>query len=87
VRGFDNAANESDDIEAIAKKTFEHNGLSVTISSFTNIIGFGSGYFSSLNVIRSFGMWASFGIFMLFFNVLTLFGALLVYDGMRQKAG
>lgn len=43
VRGYDNACKESDDHDICMQKTFEHNGLSITISSLTNIIGFASG--------------------------------------------
>jgi len=69
------------------KKTLEHNGLSITVSSLTNVIGFASGYMSSLDSIRSFGVFAAIGIMMVFFNCLTCFGGLLSYDAHRQKSG
>ena len=66
--------------------TLQHNGLSITISSLTNIIGFASGWLSSIDSIRSFGIFAAIGILMVFFNCLTLFDGLLSLDAQRQQS-
>jgi len=86
VRGYDNSAKQGKDHEYNMMKTFEHNGLSITISSLTNVIGFASGYLSSIDSIRSFGIFAAIGICMVFFNAMTLFGGILSYDARRQIA-
>jgi len=41
---------------------------------------------SSIDSIRSFGVFAAIGILMVFFNCLTLFGGLLSLDAQRQQS-
>jgi len=39
--------------------------MSITISSLTNMISFSSGYFSAMDAISSFAVFAGFGILLL----------------------
>lgn len=59
--------------------------MSITISSLTNVVSFSSGYFSELDTISSFSIFAGMGIVFLYFNTLNLFGAFMVWDAQRQQ--
>jgi predicted RND superfamily exporter protein len=65
VRGYDTGSKKHKSHRMIMQHTLANNGISITISSFTNVIGFGSGWFSSLDVIQSFGIFTAVGILML----------------------
>jgi len=77
VRGYDIGSKHHKSHRMIMQHALANNGISITISSLTNVIGFGSGYFSNLDVFRSFGMFAAIGILMLYTNVLLMFGGFM----------
>ena len=63
----------------------KHAGVSVTITTLTNVLSFLMGSITSLFAIRSFCIYASIGLFFAYVNLLTLFSAVLVYDVWRSS--
>ena len=53
-------------------KTMEHAGVAITITSITDFIAFGIGATTQLPALRSFCMYAAFGILSIFFFQVTI---------------
>jgi len=66
--------------------TMAHAGVAITITSVTNFIAFGIGASSSLPALRSFCVYASLGILIIFFFQTTWFVALLAIDEYRVES-
>lgn len=60
-------------------------GTSITLTSLTNMVSFGIGSITSLPAMSGFCKYASLGMFFDYFNQITLFSALLVYDIQRSE--
>jgi len=63
--------------------TMSHAGVAITITSITDFIAFGIGASTVLPALRSFCMYASIGIMVIFFFQSTWFTALLAIDEYR----
>lgn len=61
----------------------EHAGPSITITSLTNALAFAFGGLNSLTALRSFCVFASVCVVMLYLIVMTLFLAVVVWDTER----
>ena len=62
-----------------------HAGVAITITSITDFIAFGVGATTSLPALRSFCVYASIGILVIFFFQSTWFTALLAIDEQRVE--
>jgi len=60
-------------------------GVSITVTSFTDIVAFGTGLMSSLPALQDFSVYAFVGIFLDFLFQLTFFVAGLTLDARRQE--
>ncbi|KAF7285020.1 hypothetical protein GWI33_012334 [Rhynchophorus ferrugineus] len=63
----------------------KHAGVSITITSFTDVIAFIIGSSTILPCLESFCIYAAVGVFMTFFFALTFFSACFVLDQKRLE--
>eukprot|EP00092_Neocalanus_flemingeri_P040503 GFUD01044108.1.p1 GENE.GFUD01044108.1~~GFUD01044108.1.p1 ORF type:complete len:1044 (-),score=198.42 GFUD01044108.1:97-3228(-) len=77
---------KSKSVEDRIGATMAHAGVAITITSVTNFIAFGIGASSSLPALRSFCVYASIGIIIIFSFQTTWFVALLAIDEYRVEA-
>lgn len=61
-------------------------GMSITVTSFTNMVAFGIGMTTVMPFLRSFCMFAAMGILFLYIYEITFFVSCLVYDERRLEA-
>ena len=84
---YDNLGNEkTDDIIENVSLTLKHAGVAITVTSFTDFIVFALGATTVLPALRSFCLWCSVGIIIVYFFQATLFTALISLD-CRRLAG
>lgn len=67
-------------------KAIQQAGMSVTVTSFTNVIAFAFGITTVMPCLRSFYAFATLGILFLYIYEITFFVSCLVYDEMRLEA-
>ncbi|XP_076391692.1 patched domain-containing protein 3 isoform X1 [Megachile rotundata] len=67
-------------------KTVQHAGMSITVTSFTNMIAFAFGITSVMPCLRSFYAFSTLGIMFLYIFEITFFISCLVYDERRLEA-
>ncbi|XP_050309697.1 protein patched homolog 1-like [Anthonomus grandis grandis] len=65
----------------------KHAGVSITITSFTDVIAFIIGSSTILPCLESFCIYAAFGVFMTFIFAITFFTACFVLDQKRLESG
>ena len=65
--------------------TLGHAGPAITITSLTNCLAFAFGGTTSLPALRSFCLFASMCIFMLFFLVMSIFLSVVIWDTRRVE--
>lgn len=73
-------------IEERIAVTMQHAGVSVTVTSFSDLVAFGCGISTQMPVLRSFCLYCSIGIFFLFLLQSTLFPACLTINQRRIEA-
>ncbi|XP_065576700.1 patched domain-containing protein 3-like isoform X2 [Artemia franciscana] len=61
-----------------------HAGVSITVTSLTDVVAFGIGATTGMPALRSFCIYATTGILLLFIFVMTFFVALIAIDESRQ---
>ncbi|KAF7383567.1 hypothetical protein HZH66_012917 [Vespula vulgaris] len=66
-------------------KVVQHAGMSITVTSFTNLVAFGIGMTTMMPFLKSFCMFATMGILFLYIFELTFFVSCLVYDERRLE--
>ena len=84
VNAYDNAAYEPDPNERMAR-ALRVAGMSITVTSFTDIIAFLIGSTTSLPALRNFCFYAAFGIFFDYLYQITFFTACLALDEKRKS--
>ncbi|KAG7199741.1 hypothetical protein KM043_000413 [Ampulex compressa] len=67
-------------------KAMQHSGMSITVTSFTNVVAFGIGVTTVMPFLRSFCTFAAMGILFLYIFELTFFVSCVVYDERRLEA-
>ncbi|KAH3797092.1 hypothetical protein DPMN_150667 [Dreissena polymorpha] len=67
-------------IEERVALTMQHAGVSVTVTSFTNLVAFASGVTTQMPVLQSFCVYCSFGILFCFLMQSTVFPACLTLE-------
>ena len=67
-------------------KTVQQAGMSITVTSFTNMIAFAFGVTSIMPCLGSFYVFATLGIMFLYVYEITFFISCLVYDEKRLEA-
>jgi Niemann-Pick C1 protein len=65
------------------QEAFAHAGPSITLTSMTDAIAFFCGSSSSIMALKSFCVFAGLSIAMLFYGIITIFSAVLVFDMRR----
>ena len=85
---YDNLGGErTDDIVNNIALTMKHAGVAITVTSLTDFIVFALGGTTVLPALRSFCLWCSVGIFIVYFFSATIFTALLSLDCKRIATG
>ncbi|EZA53730.1 hypothetical protein DMN91_007862 [Ooceraea biroi] len=79
-------ADKSLDIPARIAKSIQVSGMSITVTSFTNMVAFAIGMTTVMPFLRSFCMFAATGILFLYIYEITFFVSCLVYDERRLAA-
>ncbi|XP_067132205.1 patched domain-containing protein 3-like [Centruroides vittatus] len=77
--------NEEDSVKERISQTFSEAGVSITITSLTNLSSFCIGIASSYRVVRVACIYSSLSILMDFMYQIFFFGALMALDGYREK--
>lgn len=77
---------QSTDIPIRIAKTMQQAGMSITVTSFTNIIAFAFGITTVMPTLRSFYAFATLGILFLYIYEIIFFVSCLVYDEKRLEA-
>ena len=67
------------------REALGHAGPAITITSLTNALAFAFGATGSLEALRSFCLFASMCIVMLYLTVLTIFQSVLTWDTLRVE--
>lgn len=84
IQCYDNLGNEkTESITENMALTLKHAGVAITVTSFTDFIVFALGATTVLPALRSFCLWCSVGIIIVYFFQATLFTALLSLDCRR----
>ncbi|KAJ8305665.1 hypothetical protein KUTeg_016210 [Tegillarca granosa] len=65
----------------------KHAGVSITVTSFTDVVAFGIGATTSLPALRSFCIFACIGVTALYLLSCTFFVACITFDEKRKDAG
>lgn len=78
-----NAAASPRDKIAVA---LSHAGVSITITSITDLVAFAVSSVTSLPALSSFCVYAALGVTFLFLFQISFFSAVLTIDGMRQSS-
>ncbi|XP_052790875.1 patched domain-containing protein 3-like isoform X1 [Mya arenaria] len=73
-------------IEERVAITMQHAGVSVTVTSFSDLVAFACGISTQMPVLKSFCIYCSFGILFLFLMQSTLFPACLTLNQRRIEA-
>ncbi|CAM9869991.1 unnamed protein product, partial [Chrysoparadoxa australica] len=76
---------ESEPLDIRMADALSHAGVSVTVTSITDLVAFMVSSSSSLPALESFCVYAAMGILMLYFLQCTLFSAFLVWDACRLE--
>ncbi|XP_066915627.1 patched domain-containing protein 3-like [Clytia hemisphaerica] len=88
VQSWDNIGGPIRDHRTIPEKislAMRHAGVSVLVTSVTDICAFAIGSATILPALRSFSVWCAIGILAIFLLTITLFTALLTLDARRQE--
>ena len=88
MQAFDNLS-ASEKQETVAKKlgrTMKHAGVAITITSVTDILAFAIGATTVLPALSGFCIYASLGIFFIYFYVITFFLAWFSLDQQRVES-
>ena len=83
-RALHNAPPEFDLTSKVKYMTMT-SGVSITITSLTNIAGFATGTFTQLPALETFAYFAAAGVFFDYFNQMTFFLAFVVWDVRRSE--
>ncbi|CAL7946435.1 unnamed protein product [Xylocopa violacea] len=67
-------------------KAIQQSGMSITVTSFTNVIAFAFGITTVMPTLRSFYAFATLGILFLYIYEIIFFTSCLVYDERRLEA-
>ncbi|XP_011632112.1 patched domain-containing protein 3-like isoform X2 [Pogonomyrmex barbatus] len=67
-------------------KSIQVSGMSITVTSFTNMVAFAIGMTTVMPFLKSFCMFAAMGILFLYIYEITFFVSCLVYDERRLAA-
>ncbi|XP_063971830.1 protein patched homolog 1-like isoform X2 [Diachasmimorpha longicaudata] len=67
-------------------KSLEQSGMSITVTSLTNILAFAIGMTTAMPFLKSFCMFAAMGILFLFLFEITFFVSCLVLDERRAQS-
>eukprot|EP01043_Picozoa_sp_COSAG02_P046194 COSAG02_NODE_4300_length_5532_cov_6.802503_1_plen_899_part_00 len=73
-------------VEERMSRAMKHAGVSITVTSATNVVAFGIGHSSQLPALSSFCVFASIGVLAIYCYMLTFFTACLTLDDKRQAA-
>lgn len=73
-------------VEERMSRAMKHAGVSITVTSATNVVAFGIGHSSKLPALSSFCVFASVGVLAIYCYMLTFFTACLTLDDKRQAA-
>lgn len=74
---------KSSDISTRIAKCIQISGMSITVTSLTNMVAFAIGMTTVMPFLRSFCMFAAMGILFLYIYEITFFVSCLVYDERR----
>ncbi|CAL1688249.1 unnamed protein product [Lasius platythorax] len=77
---------KSSDISTRIAKSIQISGMSITVTSFTNMVAFAIGMTTVMPFLKSFCMFAAMGILFLYIYEITFFVSCLVYDERRLAA-
>ncbi|KAL6427288.1 hypothetical protein ACFW04_008694 [Cataglyphis niger] len=77
---------KSSDISTRIAKCIQVSGMSITVTSLTNMVAFAIGMTTVMPFLRSFCMFAAMGILFLYIYEITFFVSCLVYDERRLAA-
>ncbi|XP_067141863.1 patched domain-containing protein 3-like [Centruroides vittatus] len=77
--------NSKDSVVKRMNHTFSEAGISITITSLTNVASFCVGITSSYRVVRIFCTYSALSVFFDFVYQIFFFGSLLALDGYREK--
>ncbi|GAB1864647.1 Patched domain-containing protein 3 [Camponotus japonicus] len=77
---------KSSDISIRIAKSIQISGMSITVTSFTNIVAFAIGMTTVMPFLKSFCMFAAMGILFLYIYEITFFVSCLVFDERRLAA-
>lgn len=67
-------------LEKRFKIAFYNAGTNVTVTTLTNVASFGISALTSIITLRSFCIYATVGVAMAYFLVMTTFSCILVWD-------
>ncbi|XP_018402992.1 PREDICTED: patched domain-containing protein 3-like isoform X2 [Cyphomyrmex costatus] len=74
------------DIPSRIAKSIQVSGMSITVTSFTNMVAFAIGMTTVMPFLKSFCIFAAMGILFLYIYEITFFVSCLVYDERRLAA-
>jgi len=89
VQNWDNVGGPKDDGKDVAEKisaAMRHAGVSILVTTVTDVCAFLVGASTILPALRSFCIFAAIGILSVFIYTITFFVALLALDAKRQQA-
>ncbi|GMH35244.1 hypothetical protein BSKO_03112 [Bryopsis sp. KO-2023] len=89
VRGMDEAKfqNPTASLEFLFRRTMETSGVSITITSITNLVAFMLGALSSLPAVRWFCMYSGVSIFCDYLLQISFFMGVMVLNERRMRSG
>jgi len=70
----------------LLEETMKHAGVSILITSLTDVVAFGIGASTVLPALQAFCLYAAFGVFFVFTLNITFFAACVVIDHRRAMA-
>jgi len=83
---FDDSWSTSKDVYTRIEEAMSFAGVSVTVTSGTDVVAFLLTTTSVLPAVQWFGIYAAFSVLFIFFAQITVFPALLVLDEQRRNA-